>query len=139
MKIERSVEQYFTCDGVGSAGFLVKKDLMKKIVKMQAKYLQEYKELLMENIDNIDVYHWGSARDKSGKHLYHHYIENSDNTTQNKIDRIKFMTTAMKPEKIDYVAIVDGGNRYEDGYFSKLRDETSKFFLENISGVIEDE
>lgn len=133
MKIERSIEQHFKCDGVGSCGVLVKKDLMKKIVKLQAKYLQAYKELLADNLDQIDSYGWGMVQDQEGNHLYHHYVDSSNNSDKDKIERIKFMTASRNPEKIDHVAIIY--NRGNEDYVA-LDKAAGDFFLKCTKGEI---
>lgn len=131
MKIERSIEQHFKCDGVGACGVLVKKELMRKIIKLQAKYLQDYKELLAENLDQFDSYSWGMVKGSDGEYLYHHYIDNGNNSEKDKIERIKSMTAKLKPEKIDHVSVISND---ENLGYTALDKVASDFFLKCVEG-----
>jgi hypothetical protein len=74
--VEKIDVELFKMDAAGCCGVLIRKDLMKKVCKLQSEYNQRLKELLNENTENMYSYDWAMAYDKErgGEAFYSNYL-----------------------------------------------------------------
>ena len=91
-------KKLFRMDSAGACGVIMTEDVMKKVLKLQAKYVQSLKELLSCHTDNLIAYDWTMAynTDRAGTAFYGYY----KSPFQSPDDRIKNFNI-VKPEKIE--------------------------------------
>ncbi|WP_239515012.1 hypothetical protein [Enterobacter ludwigii] len=86
-------------------GVLMPEDVMKKLSKLQAKYLQDVKRLLIENKDRLHPSSW-SLYYPDGKQTSFKYIDTSYHIDIE--DRIKHATMSHQPKHEPVVFIANG-------------------------------
>lgn len=126
VKIERSIKNLFNLSSM-YCGVFMEEDVMKKIVKLQAKYNQELREILNNNKDKLYPYSWTLSESVKGKTIS--FIDSDDMLDIDR--RIKNASFCRQPEKVKYVYIVSGHKDYKE------RDEALKNM--DISDEVEDE
>jgi hypothetical protein len=77
MEIKKIDKQLYKMDAAGACGVLMRKNVMKKVCKLQADYIQKLKETLNEHTDDLIAYNWamGWDEEKRGEAVYANYID----------------------------------------------------------------
>lgn len=67
----------FKLDAAGACGVLMPTEVMKKVVKLQSKYIQELKAILYDHKEELISYSWTMGWDKAkgGDSVYAYYID----------------------------------------------------------------
>lgn len=77
MNIKKFTFELYKMDAAGTQGVLMRKDVMRKVCKLQAAYIQQLKELLNEEVDNLIAYQWtmGWDKERGGEAIYANYVD----------------------------------------------------------------
>jgi hypothetical protein len=93
---EKCLERYFNMPIGNYCGLLLKEDFAKKAQKLLYKHSQELKELLINNLDQLELSNWTLVY-PDGKQTSINYFNTA--STDEKIERIKLLD---KSERIRY-------------------------------------
>lgn len=121
----KATEKYFDFPFGNLAGVLLNEKAMKQVAKLLYRQNQELKELLHNNIDNIEVSNWTLAY-PNGQQESIHYIHD-ESSWDSKEHRISLVDKIASIRKLDHVYI--GSREDAISEHMKLYDDNTEVVL----------
>ena len=105
---------YFELPFGNSVGLLFSEDMMKRLSKIEAKFLNEIKDVIANNLDECHVYSWTGVKTHSESGFCFptcHYIDEED-TNEEKLRRMENFHLLGKNlvRRVNHVFLVEGRN-----------------------------
>ena len=90
---EQRLEKFFNMNAGGYNGVLLRENLAKKMMKLLYKQSQEIKELLVQNLDEVETTNWTLVYPEGKQTAIYYIVEGDD-----KMQRIKLFNREAKLE-----------------------------------------
>lgn len=109
----KEYQKYFDIPFGGFCGVFVTEKLMKRICKIEYRFIQELKSVLTNNLDECEIAHWTGVQVEKDENLPDygfitcHYIDN-ENSREDKLQRIELIKNILQVIATKRLYRVDG-------------------------------
>src|SRR5690625_5168585 len=111
-KVEEVLKNYYDVSFSRHSGVLVNERLMRKLVKIQYRHMQEIKRLLVNNLDDFEVSNWTLAYPNGEQTEVRYFNKNS--SKEEKLDRIEALKHICRVEYNPRIFKVNGKDYISD-------------------------